>query len=86
MRVALFVSCLVDQMWPSAGVATVEVLRRAGCEVDFDPRQTCCGQPAFNTGYLDEARRVARQFLDVMGESDAEAIIVPAGSCGAMRC
>jgi L-lactate dehydrogenase complex protein LldE len=84
MRVALFVSCLVDQMWPSAGVATVEVLRRAGCEVDFDPRQTCCGQPAFNTGYLDEARRVARQFLDVMGESDAEAIIVPSGSCGAM--
>jgi L-lactate dehydrogenase complex protein LldE len=84
MRIALFVSCLVDQMWPSAGVATVEVLRRAGCDVDFDPRQTCCGQPAFNAGYRDDARRVARRFLDVMGESNAEAIVVPSGSCCAM--
>ena len=53
MKVSLFVTCLVDQLWPSVGVAAVEVLRRAGCEVRFDPRQTCCGQPAFNSGWQD---------------------------------
>ena len=60
MKVALFVTCLVDQLKPEVGEATVRVLRRAGCEVTFDPRQTCCAQPAFNTGYRDEARTVAR--------------------------
>ena len=86
MRVALFVSCLVDQMWPDAGVATVEVLRRAGCEVEFDPRQTCCSQPAFNAGYREDARRVARHFVDVMSDAagDTDAIVVPSGSCCAM--
>ena len=63
MRVSLFVTCLVDQMWTSIGVSSVEVLRRVGCEVEFDKRQTCCAQPAFNTGYLDEARQVARRFI-----------------------
>lgn len=82
MRVSLFVSCLVDQLRPSVGTATVEVLRRAGCEVDFDPRQTCCGQPAFNSGYRREARRVAREFLEIY--RDAEAIVIPSGSCTAM--
>ncbi len=57
MKVSLFVTCLVDQLWTSIGVSSVEVLRRVGCEVEFDKRQTCCAQPAFNTGYLDEARR-----------------------------
>ena len=62
MRVSLFVTCLVDQLWPSIGTSAVEVLRRAGCEVEFDQRQTCCGQPAFNTGYRNEARALARRF------------------------
>ena len=82
MRVALFVSCLVDQVWPEVGRATVDVLERAGCEVEFDPRQTCCSQPAFNSGYRGEARKVAGQFLEVF--RDAEAIVVPSGSCTAM--
>jgi len=51
MRVSLFITCLVDQLWPEIGASAVAVLRRAGCEVLFDQRQTCCGQPAFNTGY-----------------------------------
>lgn len=84
MRVALFVTCLVDQLRPEVGEATVEVLRRAGCEVTFDPRQTCCGQPAFNTGYLDEARAVGTSFLDVFDGNDADAIVAPSGSCAAM--
>ena len=60
MRVSLFVTCLIDQLWPAVGASAVEVLRRAGCEVVFDERQTCCGQPAFNTGYRAEARRRSR--------------------------
>lgn len=84
MKVAFFVTCLVDQMWSSIGVSSVEVLRRVGCEVEFDKRQTCCAQPAFNTGYLDEARQVARRFIEILEESDAEAIVSPSGSCAAM--
>lgn len=82
MRVALFVTCLVDQLWPSVGLSAVEVLRRVGCEVTFDERQTCCGQPAFNTGYRKEARRLAERFIEIF--EDAEAIVSPSGSCTAM--
>lgn len=84
MRVALFVTCLVDQLWPSVGTSSVEVLRRVGCEVDFDERQTCCGQPAFNTGYRDPARDLARRFIEVYEEAPVEAIVAPSGSCTAM--
>jgi len=84
IKVGLFVTCIVDQMWSSVGMATVEVLRRAGCEVEFDERQTCCGQPAFNTGYRAEARRVAKRFIEMYEESDAEFIVSPSGSCTAM--
>jgi L-lactate dehydrogenase complex protein LldE len=84
MRVSLFVTCLVDQLWSSVGTSSVEVLRRAGCEVVFDERQTCCAQPAFNTGYRNEARQVARRFIEVFEDSDAEAIVSPSGSCTAM--
>jgi len=84
MRVGLFVTCLVDQMWSSIGTSTVDVLRRAGCTVEFDERQTCCGQPAFNTGYRNEARRVAGRLIELCEESQAEAIVSPSGSCTAM--
>ena len=84
IKVGLFVTCLVDQLWSSVGTSTVEVLRRAGCEVEFDERQTCCGQPAFNTGYRGEARTVAERFIDLCEQSDAEFIVSPSGSCTAM--
>ena len=84
MRVSLFVTCLVDQLWPSIGASAVEVLRRAGCEVVFDERQTCCGQPAFNTGYRDEARALARRFIEIFEGAEADAIVSPSGSCTAM--
>lgn len=74
----------MDQLWPEVGACAVEVLRRAGCEVVFDERQTCCGQPAFNTGYRDEARRLAKRFIEIFEQSDAEAIVSPSGSCTAM--
>ncbi len=84
MKVSLFVTCLVDQLWSNIGTSCVAVLRRVGCEVEFDDRQTCCGQPAFNTGYRNEARPVARRFIEVFEESKADAIVSPSGSCTAM--
>jgi L-lactate dehydrogenase complex protein LldE len=84
MRVSLFVTCLVDQLWPSVGVAAVEVLRRAGCDVRFDARQTCCGQPAFNSGWHDEARRVATSLLEVYDDDRCDAVVLPSGSCASM--
>jgi len=84
VRVSLFVTCLVDQLWPSVGTSAVEVLRRAGCEVVFDERQTCCGQPAFNTGYRGEARRLAERFIEIFEDGRADAVVSPSGSCTAM--
>ena len=84
MRVSLFITCLVDQIWPTIGTSMVEVLRRAGCEVEFDARQTCCGQPAFNSGYRSEARMMARNLISIFEDSKAEAIVSPSGSCTAM--
>ena len=81
MRVSLFVTCLIDQLRPEVGEATVAVLERAGCEVHFDPRQTCCGQPACNSGYRDDARTVARQALEALEGDDP--VVVPSGSCAA---
>ena len=78
-RVSLFITCIVDQFFPRVGIAMVEVLERCGLQVEFPEGQTCCGQPAFNTGYREEARRVARGWLEAFGGS--EAIVAPSGSC-----
>ena len=64
-RVSLFVTCIVDQVFPQVGIAITQVLERLGYQVDFPAAQTCCGQPAFNTGYTEEARKIARHFLNV---------------------
>ena len=81
-RVSLFVTCIVDQVFPQVGLAMADVLERIGYELDFPEAQTCCGQPAFNSGYRDEARDIARHFLDVF--RNAECIVVPSGSCTSM--
>jgi L-lactate dehydrogenase complex protein LldE len=82
LRVSLFVTCVVDQLFPQVGIAMADVLESIGCVVDFPEAQTCCGQPAFNSGYRDEARDVASHFLDVF--EDCEYIVSPSGSCTAM--
>lgn len=82
VRVSLFVTCIVDQLFPNVGMAMADVLEQSGCEVDFPEAQTCCGQPAFNSGYREEARAVSRHFVDVF--RDAEYIVAPSGSCTAM--
>ena len=79
-RVELFVSCLVDLVRPTAGEAAVRVLRRAGHEVGFPAGQTCCGQPAWNSGYPDEARRVAAASLEAFAATEGP-IVGLSGSC-----
>ena len=81
-RVALFITCLGDQFFPQVGECAVRVLRRLGVEVTFNPAQTCCGQPAFNTGYRQEAREVAARVLDLF--DDADYVVAPSGSCATM--
>lgn len=80
--VSLFVTCLVDMLYPATGLAVVDVLNHLGVPVEFPQGQTCCGQPAFNGGYWREARRVAEQFLRAF--RDAAVIVTPSGSCAAM--
>ncbi len=81
-KVALFIPCFVDQLSPQVGLDVVRVLRRLGYEVDFPAEQTCCGQPAFNVGYWDEARPVAERFVRIFGS--AEVVVCPSGSCTTM--
>ena len=81
-RVSLFIPCFVDQLSPQVGMDVVSVLRRIGYEVNFPEAQTCCGQPAFNTGYWDEARPLAERFVRIF--SSAEMVVSPSGSCTTM--
>ena len=82
MRVALFITCFNDTLFPETGKATVEVLERLGVEVDFPVEQTCCGQMHFNTGYQREAIPLVRRFVKVF--KDYEAVVAPSGSCVGM--
>jgi L-lactate dehydrogenase complex protein LldE len=81
VRVALFVTCLVDTLFPQAGIATVQVLERLGCEVDFPAEQTCCGQMHRNAGYADDAAALAARMPEVFAGYDA--IVAPSASCAA---
>ena len=82
-RVQLLVTCLIDQFYPDTGMSVVRVLERLGLTVEFPAGQTCCGQPAFNAGFVDEARDMARHTIDVLSKSDAP-VVIPSGSCGDM--
>jgi L-lactate dehydrogenase complex protein LldE len=77
------VTCLVDRFYPGVGHATVNALERAGVEIHVPADQTCCGQPAFNGGFVDEARAMARQTIDVLTASQ-DPVVVPSGSCADM--
>ena len=84
MRVSLLVTCVVDVFEPDVGVAAVRLLRAAGCEVSCPDGQTCCGQPAWNSGFVAEAAKVAGTTLDALEGDGADAVVVPAGSCATM--
>ena len=79
MEVDIFIPCFIDQLYPQTGFSFVKVLERAGVTVHYNEKQTCCGQPAFNSGYWDEARKVAEKFVgDYAG---TRPIVSPSGSC-----
>ncbi|HEV8651340.1 MAG TPA: (Fe-S)-binding protein [Actinomycetes bacterium] len=82
MRVALFVTCFNDTMFPETGKAVVRLLERLGHQVEFPDEQTCCGQMHYNTGYQREAAPLARRFVDVF--AGYEAVVTPSGSCAGM--
>jgi L-lactate dehydrogenase complex protein LldE len=84
MRVALMVTCINDTLFPDTGRAVVTLLRRLGVDVEFPAQQGCCGQPMVNTGYLDEAVPVVRNFARAFAGYDA--VVTPSGSCaGSVR-
>ena len=78
----LFVTCIVDQLFPEVGVSVVRVLRRLGVNVGFPNDQTCCGQAVYNSGFTREAKTLAKRVLRQFKDSDY--VVVPSGSCSAM--
>ena len=79
MKVHLFIPCFVDQLYPETAFNTIKVLEKAGCELDYNPSQTCCGQPAFNAGFWDDARDVCSKFMNDFNPN--QYIVAPSASC-----
>jgi L-lactate dehydrogenase complex protein LldE len=82
MRVALFITCVNDTLYPRTGQAAVTLLRRLGVDVEFPAQQTCCGQMHYNTGYRSQAEPLVRSFAETFAPYDA--VVAPSGSCAAM--
>ncbi|PAW77970.1 MAG: Fe-S oxidoreductase [Verrucomicrobia bacterium Tous-C9LFEB] len=82
MKISLFIPCFINQFYPQVGIHMVEILERLGHTVDYPERQTCCGQPPFNSGYWDESRTAAVNILEAF--QDSEIVVSASGSCGAM--
>ncbi len=79
MKIDAFIPCFIDQLYPETAAAFITVLERAGCEVRYNPEQTCCGQPSFNSGYWKETKTLATKFLNDF--NTAEIIVSPSASC-----
>ena len=82
IKVSLFCTCIIDQLYPEVGKSVVNVLRQSGCDVDFPINQTCCGQPLYNSGFTQESKKLALKVLNDFEHSNY--VIVPSGSCAAM--
>jgi len=82
MKITLFIPCFVDLIYPQVGISMVQILERLGHSVECPEAVACCGQPAYNSGYWDEARQVAAKTLEAL--SQAEVVVIASGSCGAM--
>jgi L-lactate dehydrogenase complex protein LldE len=82
LKITLFIPCFVDLMYPRVGISMVQILERLGHSVECPEAIACCGQPAYNSGYWDEAREVAAKALEAL--SHAEVVVIASGSCGAM--
>lgn len=81
-KVDLFIPCFIDQIFPETAFNTERLLKRAGCDVHYNPEQTCCGQPAYNAGFWDEAKKVGQKFLSDFDENNP--IVSPSASCVGM--
>lgn len=79
MKVQLFIPCFVDQLYPQTAFNMVKVLEKACCDIEYNTNQTCCGQPAFNAGFWDEAKSVATKFITDFDNTDY--IVAPSASC-----
>ena len=82
MKVTLFATCLVDMFQGNVGKATVELLERLGCEIDFPTTQVCCGQPSYNSGYVEKSKATMKNMITAF--EHAEIIVTPSGSCAYM--
>ncbi len=82
MNVELFIPCFIDQLYPQTAFNTIKVLEKAGCKVIYNPEQTCCGQPAYNAGFWEEAKTVGAKFLNDFSENTY--IVSPSASCTGM--
>jgi len=82
LKASLFITCIADLMYADVGKSVVSVLKRNGVDLDFPEGQTCCGQPAFSSGYYKETAIVAKKVIEVFEKS--EKVIIPSGSCAAM--
>lgn len=82
MRIALFATCLIDSFRPSAGFAAIKLLEQAGYQVDVPELQTCCGQPSYNNGDIESARKTAEQTIETFEGYDY--VVIPSGSCAGM--
>lgn len=79
MKVELFVPCFVDQLYPETAFNTIKLLEKSGCKVSYNAKQTCCGQPAYNSGYWEEAKEVGTKFLNDFSENTY--VVAPSASC-----
>lgn len=82
MKIELFVPCFVDQLYPETAFNTIKILEKAGCEVVYNAKQTCCGQPAYNAGYWEQAKDIGNKFLNDFSETNY--IVAPSASCVGM--
>lgn len=84
LEVNIFIPCFVDQLYPQTGLNMVKVLKKANCRVQYNPNQTCCGQPAYNAGFFIEAGQVGRKFVQDFNTDTFHYIVAPSASCVGM--
>lgn len=82
MTIEVFIPCFIDQLFPQTAFNTIKILEKAGCKIIYNPEQTCCGQPAYNAGFWDEAKTVGSKFLNDFSEENY--IVSPSASCTGM--
>jgi L-lactate dehydrogenase complex protein LldE len=83
IEVDIFIPCFIDQVYPETGFNMVKVLEKLGCKVNYNPNQTCCGQPAYNAGYFDDAKEIAIKFLEDF-PNENRYVVSPSASCAGM--